>query len=364
MMTISNIFQAFSPEYLYQFGKKIPSNHKKVIRAINDCRTEKCGTSIYECQQCGKQHRILRSCGNRHCPICQNHKTRQWVEKQLKNQLPGHHFMITFTVPEKIRRFIRKNQRLCYSALFKASSDAMKKLAADDKYMGGDSPGFFGVLHTWGRMIQYHPHIHYIAPGGAISKHDGKWHPSRVDFFLPVKALSKLFKVKFKDEMKKANLFNSIPDDVWDQKWIVNCQPVGNSEHSIKYLSRYVFKVAITNSRILKIEDRKVFFKYKKPRSHRWRITKLDVMEFMRRFLQHVLPTGFMKVRYYGFMHPTSSVKIDELPSRIELAYGFNIDIPAKVLEPLPPLTCSTCGGNLKYIGSFLPCKIISTASG
>jgi hypothetical protein len=282
----------------------------------------------------------------------------------LKKQLPGHHFMITFTVPKQIRRFIRKNQEKTYAAMFSASSKALRKLALDEKYMGGDLPGFFGVLHTWGRLIQYHPHIHYIAPGGAISKQDGKWHPSRKDFYLPVKALSKIYKAKFKDEMEKAQLLDGIPQQVWELDWNVNCQAVGNSEHSIKYLSRYVFKVAISNSRIIKVEDRKVFFKYKKPKTHRWRSTNLEVMEFMRRFLQHVLPTGFMKIRHYGFMHPGSSVKLSEISSRIELAYGFDIETPSKKIEPLPPILCPDCGGSLKYKGSILPCKITAPASG
>jgi hypothetical protein len=358
MTTINEIFQTYGAEYIRQYEIDIPLNHIKVIKALVDCRTEKYGISIYECEQCGKQHLVLRSCGNRHCPTCQNHKTRQWLEKQMAHLLPGPHFMLTFTVPEQIRSFIRSNQHRAYDALFYASSQALKTLAQDERHIGGDLPGFFGVLHTWGRLLQYHPHIHYIAPGGAVSKQDGKWHPSRIDFYLPVKALSKIFKAKFKNEMNKAQLLGSIPDLVWGLDWNVNCQAVGNSEHSIKYLSRYVFKVAISNSRIIKVEDRKVFFKYQKQRSQKWRTTNLDVMEFIRRFLQHILPTGFMKVRYYGFMHPNSSVGLNEISSLIELAYGFNIEIPNKEIEPLSPLYCPDCGGVIIYRGSFIPLKI------
>jgi len=130
------------------------------------CRTDHFGVTIYQCQECGENHMVYRCCGNRHCPNCQHHKTQQWLDMQMKRQLPGHHFMITFTVPEKLRRFIRSNQRSSYSALFRASSDTLKKLAADEKYIGGDLPGFFGVLHTWGQQLQYHPHIHYVVPGG------------------------------------------------------------------------------------------------------------------------------------------------------------------------------------------------------
>lgn len=363
-MTIKEIFQAFGPEYIKRFGNAMPFEHCKVIDAIINCRTEYCGATIYKCEKCGQSHIVYRSCGNRHCPNCQHHKTKQWLEMQMKRQLPGHHFMITFTVPQQLRRFIRNNQRLCYNAMFKASSQTLKKLAADEKYIGGDLPGFFGMLHTWGRQLPYHPHIHYIVPGGALSKEDGTWHPSRIDFFLPVKAISKIFKAKFCDEMKKNGLYPKIPSEVWEQAWIVNCQAVGNSNQSVKYLAPYVFKVAISDSRMVKVEDRKVFFKYRKNRSNRWRTMALDVMEFLRRFLQHVLPTGFMKVRYYGFMHPSSSIPLDRVTALIELVFGFKIVTPKSKIEPSKTPTCPNCGGNLKYIASVLPFKLILSGSG
>jgi hypothetical protein len=267
--------------------------------------------------------------------------------------------MATFTVPQKLRRFIRSHQRVCYSAMFAASSQTIKKLAADQRHIGADMPGFFGVLHTWGRQMPYHPHIHYIVPGGAFSKTDGKWHCSRIDFFLPVKAMSKIFKAKFHDIMKKSGLYPQIPSDVWSQKWVVNCRPIGAGEHSIKYLAPYVFKVAISNSRIVKVEDRRVFFKYRKNKSNRWRTMALDVMEFIRRFLQHVLPTGFMKVRYYGFMHPGSSVSLEKIAALIELAFGFEIERPKTVLEPPEPMLCAMCGGTLVLWALRLPFKTV-----
>jgi len=356
MTTVKEIFQTYAPEYIQRFGDDMPGKHQKVIEAIINCRTEYCGAAIYKCEKCGQNHLVYRSCGNRHCPNCQHHKTSQ--------QLPGHHFMITFTVPQQLRRFIRSNQRVCYSAMFAASSQTLKKLARDEKYIGGDLPGFFGVLHTWGRQMPYHPHIHYVVPGGALSKKDSRWHPSRIDFFLPIKAMSKIFKAKFRDEMRKSELDSQIPSEVWNQAWIVNCQAVGNSENSFKYLAPYVFKVAISNSRIVKVQDRKVFFKYKKPRSNRWRTMALDVMEFLRRFLQHVLPTGFMKIRYYGFMSPGSSVSLGKIATLIELAFGFEIETPKTEIEPFKPPTCANCGGNLKYIASVLPFNFILSGAG
>ncbi len=355
MTTINEIFRTFGPQYLGRYGQTMPKIHRQVIEAIIGCRTEACGLVLYQCEKCGQSHLIYRSCGNRHCPTCQHHKTQQWLDKQIKHQLPGHHFMMTFTVPEQLRRFIRKNQRVAYSALFKASSEAIKKLAPDEKYIGGDLPGFLGVLHTWGRTLEYHPHIHYIVPGGALSTTDGLWHPSRIDFYLPVRALSKIFKAKFKKAMKEVGLFEQIPTEVWQIDWNVNSQAVGSSEASLKYLAPYVFKVAISNSRILKVENNTVFFRYTKPHSHRLRTMALGSMEFLRRFLQHVLPTGFMKIRYYGFMNPNCSVPFERISTLIQMAYSFVLKMPEYQQSPSPTPICPNCGGTLRYLVSFIP---------
>lgn len=355
MGSINDIFRTYGPEYLDRYGESMPVEHKKVIDAICQCRTEINGSIIYQCEQCSQFHSVPRSCGNRHCPGCQHHKAQQWLERQRDRQLPGHHFMLTFTVPEPLRPFIRSHQRLAYAIMFETSAEAIKTLAKDPKHLGGDTPGFFGVLHTWGRQLQYHPPIHYLVPGGAFDSHDGQWHPSSPGFFLPVKALSKVFRAKFRDRMIQARLYEKIPAAVWDIDWNVNCQAVGTAEATLNYLAPYIFKVAISDSRIVKLEDDKVFFRYKKPHSKRWRIMALPVMEFMRRFLQHVLPTGFMKVRYYGFLSPSASVPLEEVKTRIELAYGFAITTPNTEAETLSPMRCPHCGGTLVYWRSIVP---------
>jgi len=359
MTTINEIFRSFGPEYLERFAQAMPNAHRQVIDAIIVCRTEASGVALYECESCGQLHRVHRSCGNRHCPTCQYQKSRKWLEKRMKRQLPGHHFMLTFTVPERLRRFIRANQKTAYSALFKTSSEAIKRLVPDEKFIGADLPGFFGVLHTWGRTLEFHPHIHYIVPGGALSSADGLWHPSRIDFYLPVKALSKIFKAKFRDAIKEAGLFDQIPPEVWEIDWVVNSQAVGSSEASLKYLAPYVFRVAISNSRIVKVENRTVVFRYRKSHSHRFRTLSLEVMEFIRRFLQHVLPTGFMKVRYYGFMNPSCAVSLDHIRSLIQLSYGFNVPLPNVDLEPWQPITCPACGGTLRLRSVLLPASVL-----
>jgi len=328
----------------------MPAAHRKALHALMACRTDACGVTGYTCTQCGEPHWTFRSCGNRHCPQCQHHKGREWLEQRLHQALPGHHFLLTFTVPEALRPFLRSHQRAAYGALFTASADAIKTLARDERHLGGDLPGFFGVLHTWGRQLTYHPHLHYVVPGGALSTRDGTWHASRVDFYLPVKALSEIYRAKFRDAMRRLGLFAAIPAEVWAIDWNVNCQAVGESEASLTYLAPYVFRVAIAESRIVRVADRTVWFRYRKPGSRRLRTLALDVLEFIRRFLQHVLPPGFMKVRYYGYLNANCAIPRDRLVALIELAHGFAIGpVPEPERETMPALLCPHCGGLLVY---------------
>ena len=257
--------------------------------------------------------------------------------------------MLTFTVPECLRAFLRSHQRAGYAALCEASSQAIKTLIADPRFLGADQAGFLGVLHTWGRQLQYHPPIHYLVPGGALSSADGTWHASSPGFLLPVKALSKLFRAKFRHRMRTLGLEKLIPTESWSLGWNVNCQAVPNAEASIRYLAPYVLPVAISDSRILEVAEGRVSFSYRKVGSQRLRTLTLNAPEFIRRFLQHVLPTGFMKVRYYGLLSPTARLPLPELKSRIELAHAFTLTTPDIELPPWPETPCQACGGKLRF---------------
>lgn len=193
MTTLREVFNAYGPEYRQRYPR-LPLSQQKTVSAIQNCQSGHYGHSLYLCQSCGRQHRVNHSCGNRHCPQCQHHKTRLWLHRQLETHLPVPHFLITFTVPETLRPFIRSHQQVAYQALFKASSTALKRLAKDARFVGTHLPGFTGVLHTWGQKLQFHPHIHYIVPGGGLSKDRSTWHPSRDNFFVPVKALSPIYR--------------------------------------------------------------------------------------------------------------------------------------------------------------------------
>jgi hypothetical protein len=360
MGTLQDLFRTHGPDYLARFASRMPSEHNKVIEAIMACRTADSGTLLYACEACAKPDVLPRCCGDRHCPGCQQHKAYAWLNTQLQRQLPTHHFMLTFTVPEALRAFIRGHQRIAYGALFEASAGAIKKLSPDPKYLAADTPGFFGVLHTWGRQLQYHPHIHYLVPGGALSSQDGRWHASSPGFYLPVLALSAIFRAKFRDAMDEAGLLGEIPTEVWTIDWNVNCQAVGAGHTTLKYLARYVFKVAISDSRIVRFDDAEVVFRYRKLHSNRVRTMALPIFEFMRRFLQHVLPRGFMKVRYYGFLSPSFATPLDELKARVELAQGFAPqETDAAIQRPVAPapLCCRHCGARLRYQRTIVPLR-------
>ncbi|MGH7484066.1 MAG: IS91 family transposase [bacterium] len=361
MGAIQDLFRTHGPAYLARFASSMPGNHNQVMEAIMGCRTPANGALLYQCEACPQQQLLARCCGNRHCPGCQQHKAYAWLARQLERQLPTHHFLLTFTVPEPLRAFIRGHQRIAYGALFEASAGAIKTLAPDPKFLGADCPGFLGVLHTWGRQLQYHPHIHYLVPGGAVSSQDGRWHASSPGFYLPVHALSKIFRAKFRDAMDAAGLLGQIPSEVWDVDWNVNCQAVGSGQATLHYLARYVFKVAISDSRIVRFDDKEVVFRYRKSHSNRCRTMALPITEFIRRFLQHVLPTGFMKVRYYGFLSPSFATPFDQLKARIEMAQGFALHDPHNDIErpaPPPPLCCRHCGGRLRYQRTILAPRV------
>src|SRR3990172_2113875 len=357
MGALQKLFTAHGAAYLEHFGQTMPAVHRKVMAAIVGCRTAQAGSLLCACAACGQAHVLPRSCGNRHCPTCQGRKAFVWLERQLQRALPTHHFMLTFTVPEPLRLFLRSNQRIGYEALFAASAGAIRSLAREPRFNLGDQPGFFGVLHTWGRTLNYHPHIHYVVPGGALSSDDRQWHASSAGFYLPVHALSTVFRGKFRDAIDRAGLIAQVPGEVWNSPWNVNCQPVGEAAHTLGYLARYVFKVAISDQRILGAEHGRVRFAYTKPGSNRRRIMVLAIQEFIRRFLQHVLPHGFMKVRHYGFLSPTFGVPLEEIKARVEMAHGFatkpvytDIPEPARV-----PMGCSRCGGALKFMRVLRP---------
>ncbi len=275
MSAVQKIFQMYGARYLALYGDRMPQSHKKTIRDIIACRKGAFGTMVYECHDCRNLHFIHACCGNRHCPNCQHGKADQWLNRQMEKLLPTHYFMLTITLPRGLRSIVRSHQKQSYRALFSCANEALKKLAQDTRFIGSDRIGYLAVLHTWGGMLQYHPHLHLIIPGGALSDND-QWLPSRQDLFVHTKPLETIFKAKFKDAMKKAGLFDRIDPAVWSQQWVIDTQAVGFGHHSLRYLSRYVFRVAISNNRIKSIENGIIKFLHKDREKKKWKLTSLD----------------------------------------------------------------------------------------
>jgi hypothetical protein len=333
MSAIQKIFRIYGRKYMELYGDRMPKVHKKAIRDICDCRSGSFGTIIYACNDCDTRRPVPCCCGNRHCPTCQQYKSEEWLHKQMENLLPIHYFLLTVTLPHDFHDVARSNQKTVYRAMFACAHDALSKLAKDKRFVGSSRIGCLAVLHTWGSMLQYHPHIHMVIPGGAVSKEGDQWLSSRQDLFVHTKPLARIFMAKFRTAMKKAELFNKIDPSVWKQEWVLHSQSAGKGENTLKYLARYVFRVAISNNRIKSIKDNAIKFTYKDRERKTYKTTTLEPVEFIRRFLQHILPEGFMKVRHYGFLNTNSSLSIDKLRKLITLIHNAVADVIAKIPE-------------------------------
>ncbi|MEM8501489.1 MAG: IS91 family transposase [Pseudomonadota bacterium] len=308
MVTLAEIVSEVGDEYRSQYATQLLPSHRQALTAIEQCRTPWLGGHVYYCESCDATHYQYHSCRNRHCPQCQFQAGEQWLQRQQARLLPTHYFMLTFTLPEQLRPIARANQRLMYNLLFRCAAQATQQLAQDRRHVGGQI-GMVGVLHTWGRSLAYHPHVHFLVPGGGLDA-NSQWQATSHNFFVPVKALSKLFRAKFRYELRKTELFNAIPTSVWRCDWVVHSQPVGQGQHALKYLAPYIFRVALSNRRLVKFENHKVTFRYRQSDTGQWRSCRLDAFEFLRRFLQHVLPKGFVKVRYYGLFAPAKRAQL------------------------------------------------------
>lgn len=350
MIELSDIFRLYGDEYRAKFKDRMLKSHLMAMQDIEECRTEAFGGHVFLCQDCQKQIFSYHSCKNRHCPKCQNKETTEWLEKQSDNLLPVPYFFITVTLPSELRELTRSNQKVIYNIFFRSSASALKELALDPKFIGGQI-GMVGVLQTWRSDMWYHPHIHYIVPGGGLSPDGKNWLSSRYqDFLVPVKALSKIFRGKFRDEIKKTELYQKIPKKVWKLKWVTHVEPAGSGKEVVKYLAPYVYRIAISNTRIEKLENRMVTFRFKDNQTNEWKRETLEVLEFIRRFLQHVLPKSFVKIRYYGFLCSSKRKTLKTIKKLLGVINTEHVSKNQESKNNEKPLSCPHCGGHLILI--------------
>lgn len=300
MADVQDIFAAHFADYAAEH--KLSSEQWKAARSILLCRTAALGAHVDICDHCGYQRISYNSCRNRHCPKCQSFAKEQWLGRQREDLLDIHYFHVVFTVPAQLNPAFLHDQRAMYDLLFRAASETVLELCADKKYLGA-KPGVTAVLHTWGQNLQFHPHVHMLVTGGGLTP-DGKWRDSRKKFFLPVRVLAAKFRGKFLALFKQKfpDADQGLLDTCYRKKWVVYCKPpFASAEKVVAYLGRYTHRVAISNNRILSLNDGKVTFLWRDyAHGNQMKPMTLDAMEFIRRFLLHILPSGFRKIRHYG----------------------------------------------------------------
>ena len=363
MAELQDVFAQHGKEY--QLNHSLLPNQLKVMHAIENCRTSALGGHVDTCDECSFTRISYNSCRNRHCPKCQTLNKERWIEARKDDLLNVGYFHVVFTIPDTLNLVAYQNQSVVYDILFKAAAETLSELSNDKKYLGAQI-GFTQILHTWSQNLQLHPHIHVILPGGGLDS-CGKWVNTRKKFFIPVKVLSRKFRGKFLYYLKKAKLefYNSISylknncrfydfmSSLYKKEWIVYCKPpFKNAGCVVEYLGRYTHRVAISNNRILKLEDGIVTFKWRDYKdNNKQKNMDLTADEFIRRFLMHVLPNGFTKIRHYGLLSPRN--KTTKLKLCKKLTNTILRDVPKVKLSTLDFLEkligkdfaiCPSCG--------------------
>jgi hypothetical protein len=313
--TVHQWLRQLAPDYWQRFGSAMPGRHRQVFKKILACRTPALGGQLFQCPDCPGFDYRYHSCNDRHCPLCGQTDADDWLERQrARLLLPAPYFLATFTVPEELRRFIRSHQQIALDLLFAASAQALQDLAGNPRRLGAQL-GMLGVLHTWSRTLIFHPHLHYLVPGGGLSPDGRRWVGVRNGFLFPVKALGAHFRTVFKARLQKKQpgLFAQVPAKVWKRHWNVDCRPAGSGENALRYLARYVFKTATSNRTVPLLPEGRLRWNYRDSATGKLTSIKLEPLDFMGRFLQHVLPRHFARVRTFGWLHPAAKVRANRV---------------------------------------------------
>lgn len=354
----------------YQQTYKLSIEQAKAVESITTCRTKELGGHKKECNTCGYTQQAYNSCRNRHCPKCQYVKQEQWVDKLASNLIPGKYYHLVFTVPHELLPLFLLNARECYTILFRASSQALLKAAANPAFLGVQAGGV-AILHTWTQTLVYHPHVHMLVPAGGLSEDGTEWKTSRKKFFLPAKVLSRIYRgimVKaFENALNSGELklpesttsFSSLKEKLYQKDWNVYLKKAfGGVTSVLKYLGRYTHRVAISNCRIIATTGQKVSFRYKDNKAGgKRKIMALNTNEFIRRFLQHILPDNFYKIRYVGILAPVNSptkkaqsLSLIETSNALPYLEGLNATEVIELILKTDILSCPKCRkGRLLY---------------
>lgn len=342
MILLSSLISAFGDALRAQYANQLLLGHEHALQAMGHCRTDESPVMVVECVDCGAREIIPHSCGNRHCPHCQHHEGQQWLERQRKKLLPVDYYMVTFTLPWQLRMLVWYNQRVCYDLLLKLGWETLKTFGLNDPKLKGKI-GAHAVLHTHSRRLDFHPHVHFIVPAGALDPKHRLWRKKQGKYLFNENALAKVFRAKWFEAMKQAGLKvnATLPED-----WVVDCQHVGRGDKALTYLGKYLYRGVLQEKDILHCEKGEVTFRYIE-NSGKVMTRTLPGAEFLWLLLQHVLPKGFRRARDYGILHSNSKRMIQLLH------YLFQCVVhPCGERLKKPPIECKACGGIMKIIAT------------
>src|SRR5215469_15100952 len=380
-LEVADIVRAHGDEFRRAHAASLSPRQKRALRNIELCRTAALGGHLEQCDQCGHERNAYNSCADRHCPKCQSLARAKWLEKRRAELLPAEYFQVVFTLPELLAQLSLQNKQEIYNLLFRATAETLLTIAADPQHLGAHI-GFFCILHSWGQVLNVHPHLHCVVPGGGISLDGSRWVACRPSFFLPVKVLSRRFRKLYLRYLEQAYVRGKLPfrggleflsdpqnfarwlAPLRKMKWVVYAKPpFGGPERVLDYLGRYTHRVAISNNRLLDLQDGQVTFSYKDyKQAQQQKVMTLSADEFLRRFLLHVLPDGFQRIRHYGLL--SNRHRAETLAHCRELL-AVPVPIPqpeadyrerCRQLNGQDPLRCPQCKtGQMVRIAILLP---------
>lgn len=351
MILLSSIIATFETQFVAQYRDQLLPGHLRALSVMKHCRTALSPKMQVQCAACDEQRLVPHSCGHRHCPHCQHHESQQWLERQLKQQVPGEYFLLTFTLPAELRSLAWHHQRTVYDALMLCSWDTLRTFSQNDRQLQG-TPGAVAVLHTHSRRLEYHPHVHVVMPAAAIDADKRLWRTKRRKgrsaYLFNHKALAKVFRAKMLHALCQAGL--TLPER-YPQQWVVDCKAVGSGAKALVYLGRYLYRGVIRERDILCCKNGEVTFRYRDSTSQQFETRTVPGATFLWLVLQHVLPKGFRRARNFGFLHPNSKRLIRLLQYLLKLDPSWAL----KWLRPRPALICRCCGEPMKIVRTRIP---------
>jgi hypothetical protein len=349
VIPLAEVLRRHWPAYAQKHRARLLPSHRRAVAAILSCRTPALGGQLFQCQ-CGQQHYAYHSCNHRACPKCGHADATEWLNRQRRKLLPLPYYLVTFTVPAQLRPIIRSNQKSLYALLLRESAAALADVARQHKDLGAEI-GCLSVRQTWTRDLRFHPHVHCVVPAGGLSTDRLRWvSPKRENYFLPQAVLALRLRTRFHAALRKNHpqLLAQVPNLLWSLSWVADVQPVGTGEPALKYLAAYVYRTAFSAERILADDGQHITFSYRDSQERKTQSARLSIEAFLHCFLQHVLPTGFQRVRYFGWLAPAAKARWN----RILALLDYQPPRPVSP-QPLAPPLCPRCNQPMLLLGQL-----------